>query len=317
MPLDLDDAVAGFVAGVVGTLLGYPLDTIKVHQQAVAAHAGPRPSLLAAARQIRAARGLAGFYAGVLVPLLGVTALNTLSFTLYAHFRVALGLPPRAPPGAVAERTASGELDARVALAGGLIGPFASLISTPMDLLKIQMQQQRHASTLGAAREIVCTGGARAMYIGLPVNVLREVAFGACYFGAYEVARGAVAQTGAPPPLAVPLAGAIGGVCGWGASLPFDTIKSVQQAGPVRPGCVRDARQIARDIWAAHGARGFMSGARASMLRAMLVSGTRFSAYEAALDAMRARGARARLAAGGGGGGEQLAAPSRGEERRR
>lgn len=284
MPLDLDNAVAGFTAGIVGTLLGYPLDTIKVAQQSHAALRGPRPSLLATAARIRATVGLLGFYRGVAVPLCGVTALNTLSFTLYAHFRTVLGLPPRAAPGAAADG-----FDIRVVLAGGMIGPFATIISTPMDLLKIQMQQQRHTHTIAAGRTIIATGGFRALYIGAGVNVLREVAFGAGYFGAYELAGAGIAQTGMPAAISVPLAGASGGVVAWLLSMPFDTVKSIQQAGPVQPALVRDARQIAANIWSANGARGFMSGARASIVRAMLVSGTRFSAYEMALDAMRAR----------------------------
>jgi hypothetical protein len=283
----LDDAIAGFVAGIVGTLLGYPLDTIKVYQQAEAVRRGPRPSIAQAARAIRSTRGLAGFYAGVLAPLVGVTALNTLGFTLYARFRALLGLPRRAPD--LPAGPSPTPFDARVLLAGAMIGPCATLISTPMDLVKIQMQQSNQRVTLDALRAIVGAGGARALYVGVRVNLARECAFGVGYFGAYELARERALAGVVPSAIAVPLAGAVGGVAGWALSLPLDTIKSVQQAGPVARGAVRQPIAVFRQIYVAHGVSGFWRGAGVSILRAMLVSGTRFSVYEAMLGSLKER----------------------------
>jgi solute carrier family 25 carnitine/acylcarnitine transporter 20/29 len=274
----LDDAFAGFVAGVVGTLLGYPLDTIKVHQQSVATQLGPRLAMGAAAAAIYKRAGFGGFYAGVIVPLCGITALNTLSFSLYSHFRASLGLPR--------VRDAPLPLDIRIPLAGALIGPFATVISTPMDLVKIQMQQSAHARTLDAVRAILRAGGPASLYIGWRVNVLRETVFATGYFSAYEYSRERVLAD-APPSLAVPLAGATGGVFGWLTSLPFDTVKSVQQSASLSAVNAPSASAIAARIYLVHGPGGFFRGAGASMLRAMLVSGTRFSAYETALGAVR------------------------------
>lgn len=273
----LDTAVAGFTAGVVGTLIGYPLDTVKVFQQSQAVRLGPRPSMLALARSIYVARGVSGFYQGVAVPLCGITALNTLNFSMYARFRSALGLAPR-----------QGSFDGRVLVAGALVGPCACVISTPMDMIKIQMQLNAYPSTLHAARAIVRGAGALGLFIGFRVNLLRESAFGAGYFGAYELARES-ALDGLPVAVVVPLAGAVGGVVAWMLSLPFDTIKSVQQSASVAEHGHPASRPtaIAARIWKAQGAGGFYRGGGASILRAVLVSGTRFSAYEAALEAMR------------------------------
>ncbi|KAJ1621390.1 mitochondrial carrier domain-containing protein [Pavlovales sp. CCMP2436] len=282
----LDDVVAGFAAGFIGTLLGYPLDTVRVHQQAGAATAGARESLASSARQLYAARGLAGFYAGVTVPLLGVTVINTLSFTSYAQFRLLLGVPPR--PAQSSASPPFQQFDARCAVAGALIGPLAAIITTPMDLVKIQMQQANQPRTLAAVRALFATGGLAGLYVGGPVNVLREVVFGAGYFGAYEFTREKIGAL--PPAASIPIAGAVGGVVGWLVMLPLDTIKTVQQSGSVRPGEVPRAVDIAARIWAAHGARGFWRGASAAFLRAIFVSATRFSAYEwFTLGTLRAR----------------------------
>jgi hypothetical protein len=50
---------------------------------------------------------------------------------------------------------------------------------------------------------------------------------------------------------------------------------------------VADARTPPHQLWARTGVRGLYKGILPSVLRAFLVSGSRFSAYEAVLDLLR------------------------------
>jgi len=283
------DAAAGFTAGISGTLLGYPLDTIKVHMQSEAARRGGPGGLTRAARTIWARHGLAGFYAGVTAPMFALTILNTICFTSYSFFKNSLGVRQRIAG-------APGEFDPRMLIAGALTGPVAAVVSTPFDLLKVQMQMYGHHNFFKAVSHIMREGGGvRALYVGGRVNMLREVVFGMTYFGTYELARDRLDRSGAVGlGYAVPLAGGLSGMMAWALSLPLDTVKSVVQAAPIKRGAHRSSEvDVMRSILAARGLTGFFRGATPSLLRAFVVSGTRFASYELAL----------RMMSGGGGGG--------------
>lgn len=201
-PAALDEAIAGAAAGVAGTLLGFPLDTVKARLQC----GNARNSVSSVVRSIAAADGARGFYRGVASPLLSMTLLNTLSFRSWAAAREACGLPHHpgdagAPAGSLAQRFA----------AGALVAPGVTLLSTPFELVKVQLQldkRHRFAGAGACARAIAAEGGLRALWLGAPVNLVREGLFLGVYFTGYEQARYELVHAGVAPGLAVPLAGA-------------------------------------------------------------------------------------------------------------
>jgi hypothetical protein len=90
-PAGTEHAVAGAFAGVVGTVLGSPLDTIKTRLQAEA-KAGGSSRMLPVARSIYRQEGVRGFYRGLAPPLAALTILNTLSFSSYSAAKRVLGV---------------------------------------------------------------------------------------------------------------------------------------------------------------------------------------------------------------------------------
>ena len=84
----LVDCLSGAIAGVSGTLLGHPLDTIRVKLQA-----GQGKSALAVSREL-SREGVLGFYRGFLPPLLTVGIASTLAFSTNEVAKRAL-LPER------------------------------------------------------------------------------------------------------------------------------------------------------------------------------------------------------------------------------
>lgn len=213
-----EEVIGGFAAGVVGTLLGFPLDLVKTRMQTQASSSsssvkqrGPM-SLLS---HILRTEGLASMYKGVGPPLVSLSIVNTLSFTSYSYFR---------------QNLFHGQdgWDYNNALAGMLGAPIFGLVTTPENLLKTQMQldnvqverekakqkqlqqsilkqnlsavesniqkqslqqpkpEGRFTSSFQCARALVSSHGATILYTGHVINTIREAAFVGAYFFCYE-----------------------------------------------------------------------------------------------------------------------------------
>jgi solute carrier family 25 carnitine/acylcarnitine transporter 20/29 len=183
-----EEAAAGAAAGVAGTVLGYPLDTVKARLQVGRSSAGA----LACVRKIAAQDGMRGFYRGIAAPLLSMTFLNTMCFQSYAYSRTLVGLPPVVPPserrrGDGAPAAARGSVAQRFA-AGALVAPLVTVASTPFELVKVQLQLdtaacaaavggggaghagatpvRRFTGAAHAARTIAQQRGVRALWLG-------------------------------------------------------------------------------------------------------------------------------------------------------
>lgn len=304
---------------MAGTLLGYPLDTIKTRMQAesgalarrvpalpLAVTSSPLPlGVVGTARLMAREDGARAFYRGIGSPMLALTVLNTFCFATYAQSRALLR---------VSDERIAGGVEPRVLLAGASVGFYSGFISTPFELVKCQMQLERarlvnaaagttatpYRSSLHAAMHIARTHGALALWRGFAVNTLRESIFLGVYFFMYEHAKSSFTsllvdrwRAVDSPSAAIAVAGGLSGACAWFVSFPLDCIKSVIQGRPFTgandgsSGTRSSAWRVARDLYAARGVSAFYAGVLPSIARAFLVSGTRFSAYEGTLAALR------------------------------
>jgi len=66
---DLNEVIAGFVAGVIGTIIGFPLDTIKTRMQT---SLNSTVSMHEMAGVLYRENGISSFYRGVSSPLAGI-----------------------------------------------------------------------------------------------------------------------------------------------------------------------------------------------------------------------------------------------------
>ena len=232
------ETLAGTSAGVVGTILGFPFDTTKTTMQL------SNMSVTNSIRTIYSKSGFVGFYKGVGSPLVALTILNTVNFSSYARFRNLLSV--------------QSPLDLRnkyfewkITLAAALVGPIASSISTPFELVKTQMQLSASngpatmtitkgtvwKNSLHAAVDLVKRFGIRHLYLGHSVNTLREMIFLSTYFTVYEHLKYSLSGSNSEnfgslsPLLSVPLSGGCAGACGWFVSFPLDLIKTNIQKG--------------------------------------------------------------------------------------
>ena len=177
--------------------------------------------------------------------------------------------------------------------AGALTGLAVSLVESPIDLFKTQLQtavftpKPRFTSLPQAVAVIVEVGGLRGLYQGLGPTVTRNAFAVASYFGCYEVARRALAarrgvgveslSTGE-----VLLAGASGGFAYWLGTYPIDCIKSAMQADAIERSerRYRGMAETARGMWKEGGAGRFFKGLTPCLLRAAPANAVCFLLYE-------------------------------------
>lgn len=271
------EVLSGAAAGVTGTLIGFPLDTIKARLQT--SH-GAGVGALATALAILRTEGASAFFKGVPAPMISLVLLNVTSFAFYGETRRLLGLPERTRPHPLT-------LDsfAHVALAGALVAPPVTLLSTGFELVKVQCQVdnrrgvQLYRGAAHAAASIIRTHGVRTLFRGTTVNCAREAIFLGVYFSIYEHGREALGSSlGAS---AVPVAGGLAGVAGWAASFPLDALKSGVQSGDLNAPTPKARDVASRILSSSGGVSALYRGVGPTLVRAFLVSGSRFTAYEA------------------------------------
>mmetsp|Transcript_18246 Transcript_18246/g.23512 ORF Transcript_18246/g.23512 Transcript_18246/m.23512 type:complete len:297 (+) Transcript_18246:64-954(+) len=271
------EAAGGLSAGVVGTVIGYPLDLIKTRMQTGSKSGG----ILATGTNIVRNEGMLAMYKGVGPPLLSLSILNTLNFTAYSFFHSYFQ----------AERG----WDYRNFLAGGVIGPFASTVSTIENLVKTQMQvdnvtRKQFRNSLDCVKQITVQHGNKALYTGHAINTIRESAFISTYFFMYEGLRkhmidfaGLMGSNSAAWP--IPVAGGCAGAIAWTVSFPLDCIRAGVQGSDLSN--KKGSFRVIQHLVSTKGVMGLYSGVAPSIIRAFLVSGSRFSAYEFALWMLR------------------------------
>lgn len=108
-----DEAIGGLSAGIIGTIIGFPLDLIKTRLQTGSSTHG-RPSIISVGKDIVRKEGIPALYKGVGPPLISLSILNTTTFIQYAYFREFY----KASPG----------WDHRNFLAGITCAPFAGIV---------------------------------------------------------------------------------------------------------------------------------------------------------------------------------------------
>jgi solute carrier family 25 carnitine/acylcarnitine transporter 20/29 len=274
-----EEALGGLSAGVVGTVIGYPLDAIKTQLQTSKASSG----IFATGAHIVRREGVLSLYRGMVPPLLSLSILNTLSFSSYSYLQRLYG----------ARR---GAWDWKNAAAGATVGSLASVVSTVENLIKTQMQvdrgssQNRYSSSWDCFKQLVNhkkqpIPGA-ILYTGHAVNTAREVTFLLTYFYMYEGLRTELGHTTSPPRWVIPAAGGLSGAIAWAVSFPLDCVRAGVQG---RRNLFEEgnAWQVFRKLLATKGLRGLYAGVSPSIVRAFIVSGTRFSAYEGTLGLLR------------------------------
>jgi len=186
----LPKIVNGGIAGIIGVTCVFPLDLVKtrLQNQKIGAN-GERMynSMLDCFKKTYRAEGYFGMYKGSAVNILLITPEKAIKLAANDYFRYKLTL-------------SNGSLPIhREMLAGGSAGFCQIVVTTPMELLKLNLQDAgrvaAQAKAAGASTadipkisatkitlDLLKTRGLRGLYKGHAATMLRDVSFSMCYF---------------------------------------------------------------------------------------------------------------------------------------
>ncbi|CCU75730.1 unnamed protein product [Blumeria hordei] len=279
------DFWAGYISGVVGILVGNPLDVIKVRLQC-----SPSSRICTShashTRQVMLSRSI---ILGAAAPTIGYGALNALLFTTYNRTLTLLNSDGR-----------HGPTRPWMVFSAGAIGGLATwVISTPTELIKCRVQASsatRGLSSLVVAKSIFRSEGLRSLYLGGKVTALRDSIGYGVYFSTYELAtryassfsynKGFLEEA-----TKVLVCGGLAGTLSWACVFPLDMIKTRLQTQPQKwipksgsTGMVLAQRagavKLARMAYRREGFSIFFRGLTVCSLRAFLVNATQWIVYE-------------------------------------
>ena len=225
----------GGIAGICALCVIFPLDLVKTRLQNQ--KPGPSGELMYKSiadcfRKTLKSEGILGMYSGVMINMLLVTPEKAIKMAANDLFRYHLTEP-------------SGRLTLpNQMLAGGGAGFFQMLITTPMELLKIRMQDYGRLKAMGKNVENVTTvqlitnlvkeRGLFGFYKGIFPTMLRDVGFAVIYFPMFAIlnAMGPRMADGSGDPAfwVSCLAGLASGTVSAVAVTPFDVLKTRIQA---------------------------------------------------------------------------------------
>ena len=289
-------------AGIIGKIIEYPFDTVKVRLQSQSSslpllYKGP----LDCFRQSVQSSGFRDLYRGISAPLFGA-AIETSS--LFFSYRIAQN---------VLQATLLPSVDkallplSALVTCGGASGAFTSLLLTPIELVKCQMQVPRQGGRVSSPLSIIASiyryQGLRGFWHGQLGTLIRETGGSAAWFGSYESVS-ALLRTystptssttsipitiSSPQPLPIHqqmLAGAIAGISYNFIFYPADTIKSRMQTEELSSGAntnIKPRMQFwatGKALWRAQGLRGLYRGCGITVARSAPSSAFIFAVYE-------------------------------------
>ncbi|KAH8668517.1 mitochondrial carrier domain-containing protein [Xylariales sp. PMI_506] len=280
------DLFSGAAGGVAQVLLGQPFDIVKVRLQTGTQY----NSALEAAKSIYTKEGPLAFYKGTLTPLLGIGACVSIQFGAFGYAR--RFFEARNGPGKELSYT-------QYFGAGAFAGVANSVISGPIEHVRIRLQTQPHGAAKLYSGPIDCVrklsahqGVLRGLYRGEAVTVLREAQAYGVWFLTFEYLMNAHATRNAVerkqiPSYMVAFYGGLAGEALWLASYPFDVVKSKMQTdGFGADQKYKTMRDCFAKTWKAEGMGGFWKGIAPTLLRAMPVSAGTFAVVEMTMRAI-------------------------------
>ncbi|KAI3635244.1 hypothetical protein MIR68_006810 [Amoeboaphelidium protococcarum] len=308
--------IAGTLGGLAGVIAGHPFDTIKVRLQSQNSlkpkYSGTLNCLLTIIKEEK----ILGLYKGISSPLIGVAIVNALLFGVYgAILHAQMGSKYNAVDenGIVHQPTLS-----QIFVAGSGSGFVNSIISSPMELIKIKLQNQgapglfqtttqidqisavKKLNMLSCAKQIFNANGFRGLSRGFTATVIRDTPSYGAYFVSYEILCRYLAPPGTDPKelsgARLMLAGGLGGIIGWASTYPADVVKTIIQTDPnltqknSKPIQISDCLKGHLDGRYGNGVQSLFKGLWATILRAFPTNVAILSTYHVTMEYFRKSG---------------------------
>lgn len=227
-------------SSVLSTFAAFPLDFAKSRMQSY------DTGFIATVKDAYKAEGVRAFWRGVVPPMISVTVVRTISFSLYqkAKYTFDSSITRITGQSPLVIANAPGSYPNLYTLscfgaAGATAGALVTTISCPFELTKLNEQlagkmaretrtagqtgtptsiADMKAGSLNTARRLVRDRGFTGLYAGYRMHLLRDTIGTAIYFMTYESAKQLMANArGREPtsPYAVVVAGGLCGIVSW------------------------------------------------------------------------------------------------------
>lgn len=139
--------------------------------------------------------------------------------------------------------------------------------------------------------------GASTLLTGTSATIIRDAFYLSAYFYVYEGMKATLTGRGfhndnfftVRPEFAVPIAGGCSGASAWLVSIPFDCVRAGVQSQnlDLTKQQRKSGQQVLAELLQTRGIRALYRGVTPTVMRAFIVSASRFSAYEVALGMMQ------------------------------
>ncbi|KAH8907321.1 integral membrane ornithine transporter of mitochondria [Coniochaeta sp. PMI_546] len=295
--------VAASMSSVLSTVSAFPLDSVKTRMQTYK-YAG----FLDCVRNTYQTEKLRGFFRGVTAPMLSVTLVRTVSFSIYQRskhtycnwLKKNMGVDVLGhvnSPGSYPNLWSVATFGAAGATAGSCI----TLIACPFELSKLSAQvsvllankqncpepksqeiaaSYQNKGTLKTMKNIVKHRGLTGLYTGFKLHLMRDTLGTGIYFMTYESGKQLLTTFGGDGahsnPLAVLVAGGLCGIVSWALIYPIDSAKSIYQ----RNSLMHSKGQKVPPVKIQFFRRQMYRGLGVSMGRSCAVNAVFFSSFE-------------------------------------
>jgi solute carrier family 25 carnitine/acylcarnitine transporter 20/29 len=242
--------------------------------------------------------GARGFFRGMIPPLVTVSIIKSVSFSIYESTKKSL----------IVNRGYKYDTLPEVlkvsSMSGGVSGAFIALLSCPLELVKIQRQleqvmlknqieagQQLSANELAqssswkAVKQIVQRKGIFGLWSGVGCHSARDALGTGIYFGGYESMKRILSKEGsAAGPLTHFMSGGFCGIMSWLIVFPVDAIKTNMQKDIMMPKPkYKSVMDCAISLFKKNGFKGLYRGLNVTLIRAFPIHSLNFLVYEQVL----------------------------------
>jgi len=261
--------VAGGGAGLVETIVTYPLDVVKTRQQLDTAPRGTFATL----RGIVELNGRRGLFAGITAPLVSEVPRRALKFGANGFY------------GKLANKyfpTETNSMRNAVAfVCGGLTGATETVIHTPFERVKVRVQGAQGGSIkvtpVWATRQLIAEGGLKSLYRGWEAYALRQFVWNGTFFALIGAAK---AEGMCTDPVNNFICGLLSGSIATVVNNPLDVVKTRIQS---QSGDASNPKSSPRVAWTIVQEEGFAAmgrGLLARLYRSAPGHGLLFMAFE-------------------------------------
>ncbi|RKF61442.1 putative mitochondrial carrier C29A3.11c [Golovinomyces cichoracearum] len=255
--------ISASMGSIMSTFVAFPLDTVKTRMQTY-----QYTGFADCVQHTFKTEGYQGFFRGVVAPLLSVTLVRTVSFSIYqrSKYSYSAWLKQNFGTDPLLHVTTPGKYPnlftmACFGAAGATAGSFITMVSCPFELTKLSAQVShlvtdrsssicessearkvaatyQNKGTFMTARNIIRYRGISGLYTGFYLHLTRDTIGTAAYFMTYESAKQILTtisrDKSTANPFAVAIAGGFCGVASWALIYPIDSAKSIYQSNSLK-----------------------------------------------------------------------------------